>query len=419
MNLLGIGKKYLLLTGALLATMPVWAQKKIFIPEELRNNNFDCDTSQWSWKRSAQTPDLVFFWQKGFGDDWKNPPKLDGHDMHFNLLNLEKRVESFYHFFHDTLKFTKPGSKADRYKMMVMINYSLEGTAYGGTYDNFIGALWVAPNRIQDEKLNCLAHELGHCFQLQIPADSMGDAWGGSGFYEMTSQWMLWQVNPDWVHDEQYHYDAFKKLTHLAFLHVENIYHSPYVIEWWSELHGKPFIAELYREGKANEDPVVTYKRLSHLTQSQFCDEMALGYCHLLNFDFSHARKETRRYACTLNSTCVAANDGWLEPAASERPQQYGFNAFKLKLRPEAKSVKVSVKPDTAGTVRYAVVAIDAAGNSHYSAIKSEGNIKMKLPAHTSTCYLMVMGAPEQHLVNKAPSADDHMPVYGYKFKYK
>lgn len=34
-----------------------------------------------------------------------------------------------------------PGSICDQYKMMVMVNYSLEGTAYGGTYDDFIEAL--------------------------------------------------------------------------------------------------------------------------------------------------------------------------------------------------------------------------------------------------------------------------------------
>ena len=65
---------------------------------------------------------------------------------------------------------------------MVMVNYSLEGTAYGGTYDDFIGALWVTPNRIQDQKLNCLAHELGHSFQLQIMADKTGEAWGRKRF---------------------------------------------------------------------------------------------------------------------------------------------------------------------------------------------------------------------------------------------
>ena len=179
------------------------AQKKIYIPEDLRGMDLQADTSQWSFKRSAQTDDLIFMWERGFGQDVSNPPMLEGKPMAFNLNNLIDCVQSFYTFFRDTLAFSKPGSKADQYKMMVMVMYSLDGTAYGGTYDNFIGSLWVAPNRIQDTKMNCMAHELGHSFQLQIPADSVGDAWGGSGFFEMTSQWMLWQVNPDWLTDER------------------------------------------------------------------------------------------------------------------------------------------------------------------------------------------------------------------------
>ena len=89
--------------------------------------------------------------------------------------------------------------------------------------------------------MNCLAHELGHSFQLQMPADSISDIWGGTGFLEMTSQWMLWQVNPNWVTDENYHFQAFRKLTHKAFLSIDNIYHSPYVLQYWTEKHGLDF----------------------------------------------------------------------------------------------------------------------------------------------------------------------------------
>ena len=156
--------------------------------------------------------------------------------------------------------------------MMVMINYSLEGTAYGGDYDQQIGALWAAPNRIQDEKLNCVAHELGHSFQAQISCDGEGEAWGGSGFFEMASQWMLWQVNPDWQTDERYHWEAFTKLTHKAYLHLENIYHSPYILEYWGMKRGRPIIAELFRQGKRGEDPVMTYKRMTGLSQEAFCE---------------------------------------------------------------------------------------------------------------------------------------------------
>lgn len=45
-------------------------------------------------------------------------------------------------------------------------------------------------------------------------------------------------------------FDAFRQLTHKGYLHLDNIYHSPYVIEWWAEKHGLESIAQLYREGK-------------------------------------------------------------------------------------------------------------------------------------------------------------------------
>ena len=284
-------------------TNPVSApQKLIFVPDSLKPYDFNKDDERWCWRHSAQTQNIVYFWEKPFGDNPQNPPSLEGKPMKFDLGNLQTQVERFYRFFRDTLKFSLPGSICDQYKMMVMVNYSLEGTAYGGTYDDFIGALWVTPNRIQDKKLNCLAHELGHSFQLQIMADKTGEAWGGSGFFEMTSQWMLWRVNPEWITDEKYHFDAFRQLTHKGYLHLDNIYHSPYVIEWWAEKHGLESIAQLYREGKVGEDPVVTYKRKYKITQKQFNDEMFDCYRHLVNFDFDYARKETRPYACTFDA---------------------------------------------------------------------------------------------------------------------
>ena len=217
--------------------------KEIYIPKDLQGMDLHNPDSKWSYQRMCCTDNVAVFWEKGFGNDLANPPQLEGHDMHVDLNNLTDKLEKFYTFFRDSLQFTKPGSKSDRYRMMVMINYSLEGTAYGGDYDQQIGALWVAPNRIQDEKLNCVAHELGHSFQSQISCDGAGEAWGGSGFFEMASQWMLWQVNPDWQTDERYHWDAFTKLTHKAYLHLENIYHSPYILEYWGVKRGRPIIA--------------------------------------------------------------------------------------------------------------------------------------------------------------------------------
>ena len=368
-------------------------RKAIYVPEDLRGMDLSTDTSRWSLQRSIETPDLIFMWEKGFGQDLNNPPMLDGKPMAFRLDNLRYRVQHFYHFFRDTLGWVKGPSKADRYKMMVMVNYSNEGTAYGGTYDNFIGALWVAPNRIQDTKMNCMAHELGHSFQAQIMADSIGECWGGTGFFEMTSQWMLWQVNPDWITDENYHFESFKRLTHKAFLHMENIYHSPYVIQWWSDLHGRKSIAELFREGRIGEDPASTYMRLYGLSQSAFCDEMLRGYQHLVNFDFNHARKETRRYACTFDSEMNTDVKGWLSPV--NVPEDYGFNAILLDRLVDinAHTFKLRIKGNH---LRYGFVGLTTTDECLYGTVNGQ---TFTVPADKQLrhLYLVVMGAPEKH----------------------
>ena len=409
--------KYLCLFAAMLVGSQVCAQKKLFIPEDLRGMDLEADTSQWSLKRSIETNDLIFMWERGFGADVSNPPQLEGHDMSFNLLNLRDRVQSFYHFFRDTLGFVTPQhpSKADRYKMMVMVNYSLDGTAYGGTYDNFIGALWVAPNRIQDTKMNCMAHELGHSFQSQIMADSIGDCWGGTGFFEMASQWMLWQVNPNWLTDENYHFEAFRKLTHKAYLHMENIYHSPYVLQWWSDLHGRKCIAELFRQGKMGEDPVITYKRMNHLTQAAFCDEMLRGYQHLMNFDFHHARQETRPYACTFDTELEQATAGWLRP--KELPEGYGFNAIKLDSRVNlsSKEFRLRIKGDR---LRYGFVGVTSDDESIYSPVNATTFAvpKSKTLKHL---YLVVMGAPERHEDVMTSAGSEQEPATYRQFPYE
>lgn len=387
----------------LLLSLNVIAQKRIYIPDSLKNINLNDSSSRWSWYRSAQTEDLVFFWEKGFGDDWRNPPKLEGQNMGFDLDNLKERVQFFYRYFQDSLKFSLPGSKCDRYKMMVMINYSLDGTAYGGTYDNFIGALWVSPNRLQDSRQNTLAHELGHSFQLQIPADSVGDAWGGSGFFEMTSQWMLWHVNPNWVSDESYHLEAFKKLTHKAYLSIDNIYHSPYVLEYWSEKHGLPFIAELYRHGRKDEDPVITYQRLTGISQRTFNDEMMDCYRRLLNFDFKHAYRETRPYACTFSTRLDSvAKDRWVIPK-DLAPEPYGFNAIKLTKPSHGKKPKVKVKRLTPN---------------------NGCKLKYMLVPQADCWYLLVMNAPKIHQQLPRPDTNNTavksaIPTIEYEVKLK
>ena len=268
---------------------------------------------------------------------------------------------------------------------------------------------------MKDPILNCIAHELGHSFQSQITCDGEGEAWGGNGFFEMTSQWMLWQVNPEWQRDERFHLDAFSDLTHKAFLHIDNIYHSPYVIELWGEKHGKPFIAELFRQGKRGEDPAMTYMRITGMSQKDFNDEMYQNYARLVNWDIDRVREKTRGYTDIWHTKLNDTGKGWQRIAKENAPENYGFKVIPLEVPARGKKVTVDFKgeaglpeyvninPEKAGW-RYGLVAVDADGEAHYGEMqsKTKGSLTFQSPEdqEIKKLWLVVMGAPTEHWRN-------------------
>lgn len=391
-------------------------EKEIYIPKDLQEMDLNDPESEYSYDRMALTDNFVIFWEKGFGKDLSCPPQLDSQDMSIDLEKLKEKLEIFYDYFYNDLGFAKKGSKCDRYRMMVMLRYSLEGTAYGGDYDGEIGALWVTPGRLRDERLNCIAHELGHSFQSQITCDGEGEAWGGCGFFEMTSQWMLWQVNPDWVNDEAYHWDGFTKKCHKAYLHLTNIYHTPYILEYWGDKRGLTHIAELYRQGKRGEDPAITYMRLNNLSQDEFCDEMFDATRRIINLDYKRAWKETRNNANKFSTKMIEDAEGWMRVAPEQCPENYGFNAVAMPLPAPGETVTVDFKgmagaegyknadPSKAGW-RYGFVAVRSDnGESIYGEMHDgvEETLAFTAPADTqlSHLWLVVMGAPTEHKMN-------------------
>ena len=358
------------------------AGKEVYIPRDLKENDFTSADSKWSFARCAYTDDIIVFWEKPFGPDLSKAPDLEGNNMKVDLQNLLTRIQSFYDYFKNDLQFIKPGSNADRYRMMVMLNYSLEGTAYGGDYDGTIGALWIAPNRVQDKKLNCIAHELGHSFQSMISCDKQGESWGGGGIFEMTSQWMLFNVNPEWPTDENYHWQAFIKDANLRFLAGENIYRSPYMLEYWSMKHGFTIIGDLFRAGKRGEDPASTYMKMFNLSTEDFAKEAVDCYSRLLTFDFPGKHEMNKKYAGEF------LNDKPL--------QMYGANVIKLDTKG-----KKTAKVKFTGTNKedgyaYRLVAVNGNAEATYSEIltKQKGTVKLDLPADTKDVYLVVTGYP-------------------------
>src|SRR5262249_54953303 len=134
---------------------------------------------------------------------------------------------------------------------------------------------------------------------------------------EMTSQYMLFQVYPEWMTFENYHLTAFMKATHLAFLHEDNRYHSCYPLEYWSEKHGVEFIGKMWREVHRGEDPVMAYKRLTGITQEEFNDEMFDAARHFVTWDMPRIEKVAARYANQHTTSLTKAHE---ETGTRSRP---------------------------------------------------------------------------------------------------
>ena len=215
------------------------AGKQVLLPESItrvpRDNDFDDPESEFCHARSKSTDNFVLFWAKEYGDD---PAANEDERRRFNVDRCLSECERFFDFYVNTLKWVdKETSVASRYKFLIFVFGGRGGTAFGGAIDDKIGALWTPAVRINREPYGVLAHELGHSFQALLRADSGGGFRGGA-VYEMTAQYMLWQVYPEWMTFENYHLVDFMRQTHLAFLHQDNMYHSCYPLEYWSNKHG-------------------------------------------------------------------------------------------------------------------------------------------------------------------------------------
>ena len=334
-------KTLIIIAAMLAAACSPKNEKQVYIPKDLQEMDLSDTSSLWCYERSAENDDLVFFWQKGFGPDLATAPDYLGHNMKVDLPNLMERAQYFYDFFKNDLGFIQPGSKADIYKMMVMLMYSDEGTAYGGDYDETIGGLWVTPLRTYEKNLNVIAHELGHSFQSQLSLDT-DSGFGGGGIYEMTSQWMLWNANEDWMTSENYHWQAFMDQTQFAFMHPDNMYRSPYVLEYWSDKHGLKFIGDLWRAAKHRHDVIQVYEEFTGIDDYQFGQEMYEYAAKSMTYDFDRVREIAAPYANQHRGKLEAADaQGWRRISQGQEPQQYGYNGIALDV--PAPGTKISV----------------------------------------------------------------------------
>nr|WP_294780272.1 DUF6055 domain-containing protein [uncultured Flavobacterium sp.] len=385
-------------------------KKELYIPKKVwmlpENNDFKDSKSDYNFDYMVASENFAIFWHKEYG---KNPMSNADETEQFNPQKMLSECERIYDVYVNQLKLVQSGhSLIDKYKILVFVFKGEEKTAFGGGDEDKVGIFWTPAVRVNKEPYGVLAHELGHSFQYLSHADA-GKGPNGA-IMEMSAQYMLWQVYSDWMTFENYHLVDYLKGTHYGFLHPYNMYHSPYVIEYWSEKRGKDFFGKLMRNSEIEEDAVLTYKRLNNINQNQFNDEMFDASRRFITWDLPRIEVVAKPYANKHFTKVNQLPDNWYRVDSTNCPQNYGYNGIKLTVPKSGKKLDLNfkgiagengfskAKTEKAGW-RYGFVAQLKNGKRVYSETfkKNNGKFSFKVPEDTEYLWLVVMGAPTEH----------------------
>jgi hypothetical protein len=381
--------------------------KEIYIPNDLKSNNFNDTASQWCYQRMAYSDDIVVFWEKGFGCDLatlKNPK------MRVNIDSLLIEGEKMYKYYRDSLKFVEKGkSQVDKYRIMIMLIYTEDWLATGAGYDDTIGALWVSPAATNPVG-PVIAHEFGHSFQYMSKCDGnygFRDQEYVGMFWEQCAQWMAMQLYPENMMG--YHLPRFLANTQLHFLDEELRYQSVYLMEYWFWKHGRDIVGKVWRGAQFADDPIEAYQRVSKINQKQFNDEVFEYACHNITWDYPvgkamrdwmKANKE-----CSHKTPLTEVGKAW-RPSINEKenynPESYGYNAIQLKVPQPGTRVTVKLEGLCDTTIagwRWGFVAVKNDQTPLYGTMSSgkNGKARYKVKDEIKELWLVVTAAPLVH----------------------
>jgi hypothetical protein len=156
-------KSLVLLVCCLLATGIAAARKSVFIPTEFSS----APLNTWSYSKSYQSTNFIVFWGNVVGTD---PASYPDANLAFNPQSICDTLEKIYTKYISEIRFCTDTSTKNlgKYKIIIVMNDTWgtngpTGWAFGGTYDNTIGAMWVHPNATRDGGV--ISHELPHSLQ--------------------------------------------------------------------------------------------------------------------------------------------------------------------------------------------------------------------------------------------------------------
>ncbi|MGJ1212976.1 DUF4859 domain-containing protein [Sphingobacterium multivorum] len=411
---------------------------KIYKPKEFEGMDYNDKGSKWSYSRSRQSEHFIVFWGASYG---KNDPNANTvpEEYRVDIDDLLAKAEQFYALNVGTLKFAERKvnrSNLDKYKMMIFVHYTTEWMAYGGGYDDTIGALWINPATCKPVG-SVIAHEIGHSFQYQVFADLKGGhgfrygygGTSGNGFWEQTAQWQAYQTYPaqafsgaDFpVYTENYH----------RHIHHEKYRYASYFIHWyWTSKHGIDMIGRIWREALKPEDPVQAYMRITGIDVKQFNNEIYDAAAHFVTWDLNSIREYGKNYIGKLTTKFTRQSNGSLRVAYDRCPGTTGYNVIPLEVPAAGTKVSVAFKglPNAAGFNpvdasragwRYGYVALLKDGTRVYGdrTEGTENTVAFTVPANCSNLWFVVTGAPSVYQPHAWDDDDSNDKQWPYEIK--
>ncbi len=414
---------------------PVADTLTIYMPNEFADMDFNDAASTWCHQRSRHSEHFVVFWGAGYGSNDPNAEAVPA-THRVDIDDLLEKAEAFYELNVGTLRFAERGkglSKLDRYKMMIFLHHTTEWMAYGGGYDDVIGALWISPNTAQPVGPT-IAHEIGHSFQYQVRCDlgaSHGFRYGfggngGNGFWEQTAQWQAHRYYPD-ENFGSHHFSVYAQHYHRHQLHEWYRYANYFIHHYWADRHGLDIVGRIWREAQQPEDPIQAYRRITGITDEQLNDEVYDMAAKFTTWDIDALRALGRDHVGTLAYGFDARADGSLRVTRARVPGTTGYNVIPLDV--PAANTEVSVDftglvddadfnpiadPTRAGW-RYGYVALLDNGTRVYGDRHSgtTATARFTVPQTTSRLWFVVTGAPKtyaSHAWDEEESNDEQWP---------
>ena len=341
----------LLLMTALTAT----AAKTVYIPDSWAYNSSTQEYTeggnsdlQWSYSRSKQSDNCIIFWQKGFGSDPSKAPSLNGEDMTFDVDDVLRVAEDCYALNMNTLGFDT-GNMKNKYKLMILMNYTTTWTCYGGGYDFEVSALWLNPATVKPAG-HSLAHEVGHSFHYMCYAEAANynhnssttintgfhlGCGNGQSIWEQTAQWQANQAYPEEMFNQSY--PLFGNNVNYAFSHEWMRYQSYWFHYYLSQYYNDiTTVAKVWRQpmtGQTDGDAtdfcqaLMALKGMSATAFYECYFDYAL---HCATYDFDAAASYRDNYIGKFDYHAVKLSDNKYQVAYASAPQSTGFNVIEL-----------------------------------------------------------------------------------------